>query len=93
MTESPNFRLRRFLDEYLAGALETEQFCSQFEQAYNMELDKETMTRAEADAFNPLFEEVVWYSPFPEEREAIPNYRGDDEIRKAATLAAHRLRE
>jgi hypothetical protein len=31
-----------------------------------------------------LFEQVVWYSPYPEECARIPNCRGDAQIREAA---------
>ncbi len=71
--------------------METEAFRIQFEQTCNMELDKTTLSPAEAEAFAALFEEVVWYSPFPEERARIPSYRGEAEIRAAAESAAARI--
>jgi hypothetical protein len=83
--------LKQLLGDYIAGDLETELFCSRFEHIYNMELDRDSLTPNEAAAFGPLFEEVVWYSPFPEERSSIPNYRSAEDIRKAAEIAARGL--
>jgi hypothetical protein len=91
MSETARHRLRRLLAEFRAGTLDTGSFCSQFEHTYNMELDKRTLTANEAAAFGPLFEEVIWYSPFPEERERIPNYRSEADIRQAAEVAARHI--
>jgi hypothetical protein len=91
MTEQARLRLRRLLAEFRAGVLDTERFCAQFEHTYNLELDKSTLTPDEAVAFGALFEQVVWYSPFREERARIPNYRSEADIARAADAAAHCL--
>jgi hypothetical protein len=91
MSETARRRLRRLLAEYQSGALNTETFCIQFEHTYNMELDKKTLSASEALAFSDLFERVIWYSPFAEERANVPNYRGDAEIREAVERAAQRM--
>ncbi len=91
MSESQRLRLRQLVAQFLGGTMDVRSFTSQFEHTYNIELDKRTLTPAEAAAFGALFEEVIWYSPFPEDRIRIPNYRGDGEIRKAAELAAQRM--
>lgn len=73
-------RLLDLLRDVSSGRLGVEAFCSQFETAYNLELDKRQLTIEEAEAFSMLFEQVVWYSPFPEERTKVPNYKGEKEI-------------
>jgi len=71
--------------------MDAETFCIQFEQTYNMELDKKTLSPSEAQALGELFEQVIWYSPYAEERAKVPNYRGEAEIREAAERAAKRM--
>jgi hypothetical protein len=91
VTEPARLRLRRLLAEFISGGIDTETFCIQFEHTYNLELDKRTLLAAEAQAFSEVFEQVIWYSPYPEERERIPNYRGETEIREVALRAAAQL--
>jgi len=83
-------RLHGLLSSVRSGQLSIEAFCSQFEATYNFELDKEELTPAEAVAFSKLFEQVVWYSPFPEERAKIPNYKSEGEI-LTAVIEAERI--
>jgi hypothetical protein len=78
-------RLHRLLDAYARRDIPIADFCSSFETIYNLELDVHELTAPEARAFRAVFERVVWYSPFPEERAAIPNYVGEDEV--AASVA------
>ena len=91
VTESPRERLHQFIAELRAGLLDTRSFCSRFETTYNLELDKQTLTPVEAEAFAELFEQVVWYSPFPDERAQIPNYRSEADIALAVEHAAQRF--
>jgi hypothetical protein len=93
VNESPRVRLRRLIAEFRAGTLDVESFCPRFEHTYNMELDKRTLSSAEAEAFAALFEQVIWYSPLPDERQQIPNYRSEEEIARAVELAVQRLGE
>jgi hypothetical protein len=88
VNESPGDRLRRLLSEFQAGSLEAESFCAQFEHTYNLELDKSTLSASEAAAFGQLFEQVIWYSPLPDERRNIPNYRSEEDIARAVAIAA-----
>jgi hypothetical protein len=73
--------------------LSVRSFCSQFEHIYNLELDKAELSDAEAQAFAALFDKVVWYSPYEDERKEIPNYLGDDEIIQAVRDAETILRQ
>ena len=93
MIASPRLRLHQLIADLQSGSLKTELFCSQFEHTYNIELDKQTLTSAEAVAFAALFEEVVWYSPLREERTQIPNYRSEEQIARAVERAVQHLGE
>jgi len=93
VTLSPRERLHRLIAELRAGSLDTESFCSRFETTYNVDLDKQSLTPVEAEAFAELFEIAVWYSPFPDERARIPNYRNEQDIALAVEHAAQRLGE
>lgn len=75
----------------MSSEIDTAQFCEAFEHGYNFEVDKTDLNRIEADAFAELFDEVVFYSPFPDERATIPNYRSELEIKQAAERAATKL--
>jgi hypothetical protein len=91
VTESPRDRLHRLIYEFRAGSLDTESFCARFENTYNLELDKGTLAPAEASTLAELFEQVIWYSPFGQERQQIPNYRSDEDITRAVELAVQHL--
>lgn len=84
--------LHKLLADYLGGSIDTALFCSNFEQAFNFDVDRCDLTPTEEAAFERLFNEVVYFSPFPEERAAIPNYRNETEIRQAAEAADAALR-
>jgi len=84
--------LRKLLADYLGGRIDTPLFCSNFEQAFNFDVDRRELTPSENAAFQRLFDEVVYFSLFPEERASIPNYRSDEQIRQAARAAEAQLR-
>jgi len=76
---------------FLAGQINIPVFCRQFDNSYNLHTDKAALTAIESSAFNDLFDKVVWYSPFPEERKKIPSYLGETEIAIAIRQAASSL--
>jgi hypothetical protein len=84
--------LRRLLDDFLSGKLQVETFCRDVRDAYNDAIDKGALERSEQPIFQTLFDEVVWFSPFPEERKEIPNYKSEEQIKAAAVAAARELR-
>jgi hypothetical protein len=71
-----------------ADSVTVDHFCTAFETIYNLELDKSELSTSEAAAFSDLFDRVVWYSPFPEERMRIPHYVGEKEILEAVRKAS-----
>lgn len=91
VAEPARLRLHRLLAEFRADDMDAGTFSTEFERTYNLELDKGRLSPSEAQAFGELFERVIRYSPFPEERATIPNYLGEKEIRSAADEAARRI--
>jgi hypothetical protein len=79
------------VSRFVSGEMDTCDFCSQFEVAFNLDIDKAALSRRELEAFTSLFNEVVYYSPFLEERAVIPNYRDEAQIRAAAEACLQRL--
>lgn len=71
----------------VAGSLGVEEFCRQFGILYNRDNDPSGFEPRFRAICEPLFDVVVWYSPFPDERAAIPNYRDESDILAAAQKA------
>ena len=91
MSSAQAAKLRALLERYISGGIDTTDFCSAFERGYNFDVDKMALTPSEAQAFAELFDEVVFYSPYPDERAKIPNYRSELEIEEAAKRAAAKV--
>lgn len=83
--------LHKLLADYLGGHIDTPLFCSSFEHALNFDVNRGALTRLETAVFEWLFNEVVYFSPFPDERVEIPNYRTEQQIREAASAAQAEL--
>jgi hypothetical protein len=77
--------------KFLAGDTDVSVFCADFENSYNFHTEKAALTAVEARAFKDVFDKVVWYSPFPEERKMVPSYLGEAEIKHIVLEAAARL--
>src|SRR4051812_48098363 len=60
--------LHKLLDDYLQGNIDTPLFCSNFERAFNLDVDQSSLTSVESSVFKRLFDEVAYFPPFPEER-------------------------
>ena len=83
--------LHKLLADYLGGRIDTPLFCSNFEQAFNFDVDRRELRTLEKAVFEKLFNEVVYFSPFPEELAKIPIYRSEEQIRQAAQAAKAEL--
>ena len=83
--------LHKLLNDYLGGSIDTALFCSNFEQAFNFDVNRRELTAVENAAFKRLFDEVVYFSPFPEERAEVPTYRSEEQIRQSARAAEAEL--
>jgi len=89
--ETARERLRELVELFLQKKISVEHFCSTFETVYNLELNKAELSSKEAQAFSALFDRIVWYSPLLEERRAIPNYVGEEEVKAAVLETAQML--
>ena len=92
--QNPNdarMRLYALIELLKKGEMKIGDFCEQFETTYNLEVDKSELDPTESTAFSKLFDKVVWYSPFPDERAEIPSYLGEAEILQAVSDAEKAL--
>jgi hypothetical protein len=84
---SPRGRLLAYLDLFVRGEMDAQSFAGNYEQVYNLELNKAELSSVEATAFAGLFEKVAWFSPIEEERRKIPNYVAPSELLAEAQKA------
>jgi hypothetical protein len=84
--------LHKLLSDFLGGRIDTALFCDNFETAFNFDVNRNELTPTEEVVFRQLFEQVVYYSPFPEERAQIPNYKSKEQILEAGREAEILLR-
>jgi len=86
--------LRKLLDEFLGGKLTSETFCRDVEVAYNNAIDEAALMPMEQPIFEKLFDVVVWYSPFPDDRAELPNHlKSYEQVRDAALTTDAELRQ
>jgi hypothetical protein len=64
-----------------------DEFRCEFECAFNFGLDRVSVSDAEFRALQELFDKVVWYSPYPDERAEIPSYIGESGMAVAVARA------
>lgn len=79
-------RLYQLIELAKCRELSIKDFCEFYEKIYNLELDKNSLSPTESAAFSKLFDSVVWFSPYPKEREKIANYLGEEEIHAAIAV-------
>ncbi len=84
-------RLLELIEMALSDAISVQDFCDRFETVYNLQLDKSALGPDEAPVLKGVFDKIVWYSPFPEERAKIPHYIGEDDVKTAVAKAAGAL--
>ena len=83
--------LRQLLRDFRSGKLKTETFCRDVEVAYDNAIDERALTAVEQPIFEKLFDVVVWFSPFPEERAEVPQLRNEEQVLQAAFAAEAEL--
>lgn len=71
MSTSDRSCVAALLQSLSSGSMDAQTFCEAFEVAYNFEIEKDQLTPLERTALGELFELVVRYSPFEDERVAI----------------------
>jgi len=93
MNELPTGRAKLYwlIDLFLCDHHNIRTFCSEFERAYNVEVDRAELSADELVVFGGLFDKVVMYSPFDDDLKIYPLYVNGQQIREAALAARTRL--
>jgi hypothetical protein len=84
-------RLAKLLALELGRDIDHDDFRCEFESTFNFGLDRSSVSDYEFRIFKQLFDKVVWYSPFPEERARITSYIGEAEMEVAVDEARRAL--
>ena len=79
------------IEKLLNGSIDTVSFCDQFEQFFNIDLEKHELSLHEKAVFTKLFDTIIWYSPYEKERQEIQNYVDEEAVFRAAKRAADQL--
>ena len=82
----------RLLRQRLGEDISYDDFRVAVEKLYNFRLTPESLPEDELNAIEELFDAVVWYSPFPEERAQIPHYKDEAEVDAAVEKARRAFR-
>ena len=95
MTDKPLWNgselLRKILSDFLSKRIDAALFCDNYEEAFNFQIDISELSPQEIEVFGDLFEQVVLFTPYPEEQDRYPGYLTDPEIFEAATDAQSKL--
>lgn len=89
--QDPAAALKALIKKVLDLEIDADEFCEQFERLYNFEVDKHALSDQEKRVYDALFDKVVYYSPFADEVDAVPNYVGDNEIMECVAAAYDEL--
>ena len=84
-------RAIRLLDGLLTAEISVSEFCDRYEPLWNFELESNAELGAEAPIFEQIFDSVVWYSPFPEDRDSYPGFKNEEDIIAIVRKANARL--
>ncbi len=84
-------RLFELIDKFLAEIISAEEFCNEFEKAFNFEVKKSELSPLELIVFGEIFDKAVWYSSFEDERISIPGYLGEAEIKASVQASIGKL--
>ena len=79
------------IDAIRQGAMSVGDFASAVENEWNFGIERATLSEHERTSLQRLFDVVVYYSPYPEERARIPNYRDENDVMLAAQVCREAL--
>ncbi|MFK4057617.1 hypothetical protein [Brevundimonas sp. NPDC046655] len=66
------------------GSMTVGDFSSSVEYEWNFGDERATLSEAQKAAIQQMFDVVVYYSPYPDERARVPNYRDEQDVLQAA---------
>lgn len=81
-------RLHQLLSLMLAEQIECEEFCRDYEHAYNFEVGRGDLTTEEAEIFEDLFDVVAWFAADEDARSELPTHFKDRSAVEAAVRRA-----
>jgi hypothetical protein len=84
-------KLYWLIELYLSDHHDVWTFCKEFEQTYNFEVDRSSLTDDERPVFADLFAKVTVFSPFERELKEVPFYQSSQQIREAIVAARSKL--
>ncbi|MDP3801191.1 hypothetical protein [Brevundimonas sp.] len=73
------------------GSMTVGDFSSSVESEWNFGDERATLSETHQAAVQHLFDVVVYYSPYPDERARIPNYRDEQDVLLAAQVCRRHL--
>ncbi len=80
--------VRRRLVDLLTGVsngdLGVSEFCEEFEYCWNFERRSDDLSSLEKGRLKKVFDIVVWYSPYENERERIKGYKDEEAVLSVA---------
>ncbi|ASA57926.1 hypothetical protein RND59_00610 [Vibrio ruber] len=79
---NPKEKILYLLREYEAGNYETEDFCNEYTQIFNIELDYDSLSEAEYESLEELSNFTARFSPFEEDLKIINVYYDEKQVRE-----------
>ena len=73
------------------GSMTVGGFSSSVEREWNFGDERATLSETHKAAIQHLFDVVAYYSPYPDERARIPNYRDEQDVLLAAQVCRRSL--
>jgi hypothetical protein len=73
-------RAVQLFERLLSSDLSVSEFCDQYEPLWNFDLFSSSELGVKASVFEKVFDAVVWYSPFPEDRASYPGFKDEESI-------------
>jgi hypothetical protein len=83
--------LLEIIDAFCADRLSVQDFCERYETTFNLEINKEELDPHARIAFQELFDVVIWYSPYPQDRREYHGYEDEQAVKKAVLRARNQL--
>lgn len=75
------------------GSMTVGDFSSAVEREWNFGDERATLSESHRAAVQHLVDVVVYYSPYPDERARIPNYRDEQDVLLAAQVCRQSLED
>lgn len=82
-------RLHDLLSLKLADKISYEEFCREYERAYNLEVREGELTVEDEAVFEELFDIVAWFTADDSARSELPTHFKDEAAVEAAAHRAH----